>query len=122
MLIEEVIQPVLQRQVRALVGIVENYDEKTNLASVRINDPGTGNDAVLEYVPVVISGGVKQAGPIPGQKVLVDFVNNQYGMPIVVGLVDNAYMAGTRAHSLDHQKHGALISRKALNTRQFVGW
>lgn len=121
-LIEEVVQPVLRMQARVLVGVIEDYDEKTNFASVRINDPGTGTDSVLERVPVVIPGGIKQAGPMPGQKVLVDFINGSYGMPVVVGLIDNAYMAATRAHSLDYQRHGALISRKALSTRQFVGW
>lgn len=122
MLIDEVVLPVLRTQARPLIGVIESYDEKTNLASVRISEPGTGVDSLFERVPVVISGGVKTAGPMPGQKVLVEFINGSYNTPMVVGLVDNAYMAATRGHSQNYQKHGILISRQALSTRQFVGW
>lgn len=118
--------PIVNSTPRLTVGIVGEYYKKTNTADVYLSDVnGVMSTQILADVPVAVVNGLNHCGPYPGQRVLIDFVDGQYGSPVIIGVIERAYNTYTREHNQTHQKRGAflpdLLSKRKYNWEIVIG-
>jgi len=118
-LIDEVVRPVINSTPRLTVGIIMAYHKETNTADIYIvNMNCTMNTQVLTDVPVVLVNGLNHCGPYPGQRVLIDFIDGQYGSPVIIGVIERAYHTTTREHCQTHESRGACLP-DSISTRRY---
>lgn len=113
MLINEVVMPVIVAQPKTTLALVESYDPATNMASIKlINMNGTISNDIIEHVPVMVHNGLKPTAPFPGDRVIVSFLDGQFGSPVIIGVYERTYGVSTRETLLTHRMSGAYLPDK----------
>lgn len=93
-----------------VVAQITFYDNTTNRADLKYDDPSSGGVVTLEGVPVEIpSLGVASAGPFPGDQVYVSFLNNNPTLPRIIGRADGDYKYYSR-ELYEHGRSGSQLT------------
>lgn len=108
--IKNVIEPTQKEAVGMVVAQIIFYDNTTNRADVKYDDPSSGGVVTLTGVQVEIpSLGVASSGPFPGDQVYVCFLNNNPTLPRIIGRADGDYKYYSRK-LYEHSRAGSQLS------------
>ena len=105
-----VVEPALRRRQQDVRGVIVDYNNDTNTATVEFQSPDNESTAIMEHVPVNIgAGGVHAAGPFEGDEVWISFVNGNIALPQVISVIDRNYGLSTKESRLKHVEKGAYV-------------
>ena len=107
--IKQLVKEVNKEKIYTAEGTIVVFDNETMLADVKIPNTNGGGMFRLNKVPMQIgSGGVSQAGPFVGDKVIVSFKNGNIANPVITSLLDKQYSNNFRSIRETHSRKGAL--------------
>lgn len=112
-MIEQLIRPELNKLMTSTEGHVLAIYADHMYADVRIHHPYGEGQYVLKNVPVQMgSGGLSQSGPFCGDKVIVNFKNNNILTPVISGILETNYKDSWASVRLKHSRKGAVVPDK----------
>ena len=107
--LQESIDPIYKQDLGMILAQIVFYDDTTNRADVKYDDPSAGGVVTLKGVPVEIASlGLASAGPFPGDQVYVSFLNNNPTLPRIIGRADGDYKYYSRK-LYEHPRSGAYM-------------
>lgn len=106
---DQVVGPALSQVAGMVIGEVASFTPGHNFGSVVYSSPGSTGQIEKKGVPYMNVFGVKTMCPMPGDSVLIGFINNSYQQPIILGLLDKEYAFQTRPLYESHFRSGSNI-------------
>lgn len=106
---ETVVAPALAQNAGFIIGEVASFTPSHNFGSVVYSTPDSTETIEKRGVPYMNVMGIKTMCPMPGDKVLIGFINNSYQQPIILGLMDKEYAFQSRPLYESHFRRGSNI-------------
>ena len=94
--IKNIVKPLLEERIHQTKGVVVFSAPEFNLCNVEILNPFGAGMALLERVPVQMTGGIHTPGPFVGDEVWVTFSEGKMQQPKITGFTDSNYYNNTR--------------------------
>ena len=108
--IKDIALEPIRENVGLVTGQIVFYDNVTNRAEVKYDDPSNGGVVSAKGVPVEIASlGVSSSGPFPGDQVYIAFLNNNPALPRIIGRADLDYKYYSR-ELYEHGRSGSQLS------------
>lgn len=108
-ILESVVQPALSQMAGMCIGTVTDFVPGHNFGSVVYSTPDSTDQIEKQGVPYMNVIGVKTMCPMPGDDVLIGFINNSYKQPVILGIMDREYAFQTRPLYQSHFRNGSNI-------------
>lgn len=109
-LIKNIIDPNDSSKLSNAIGQVVSYSSEYNKASVFVKGTNGKENYNLKNVPIQLSGiGMHSSSLEEGDMVYIQFNNNSFFQPKIVGFADEKYSLNTKRKE-KHTRKGALIS------------
>lgn len=108
-IIDEIVKPEMQKMVSSVEGHILQLYDANMFADVRIQSINGSGQQTLFKVPIQMgSGGMSQSGPFKGDKVIVNFKNNNQLMPVIVSILETNFDANWQQTRTKHSRKGAV--------------
>lgn len=110
---DNIVGPAVDSIAGSVIGEVVDYNNKLNMATVTYSsgDPDDEEeDIVRTGVPYGISPGIKKTGLFPGDRVIIQFMNNSYKHPYISELIDRNFPFDTRPSMMTHYRKGSNVT------------
>lgn len=107
---DSIVKPALQNQAGLTVGIVMNFNAMTKTGDIKIMDMIGHGEYVAHDVPLMMIGGFKQSDPLPGDEVLISYLDSGYRYPVILGPFDSRFTLKTRNAKQSHFRGGGNAS------------
>ena len=109
-ILDQVVTPALNQMAGMVIGEVRSFNSRLHLGSVVYTSGSNEMPTVKQGVPLVTIKGVKKPAPLPGDPVLIGFMNNSYQQPVILAVLDKEHFYRTRKEETIHFRNGSNIS------------
>lgn len=107
---DTVVEPYISKLAKNTTGHIKSIDNEHMVATVCVTNQHGYGQLELTGVPIQIgSGGLSQAGPFVGDRVIVEYQNFNPHTPVIVSILDRNHDTITREQRLKHERKGAYI-------------
>ncbi len=119
---DKIVRPAVDNIAGITIGVVVESSSVTQTARVRVSNHDESSEIrILKPAPIMTIGGVKQSAPLPGDTVMVAFLDNKHTHPIIIGKVDLEHQLRTREEKEKHFRSGSHIT-DYYNDREGMDW
>lgn len=109
--IQQIANEVVQNTPLSIVGHIFDVDAFNMCCDVIIHNPHGPGEKIVYNVPTQIgSGGVSQAGPFIGDRVILAFLKGNLQNGTITSILDRNHKIATREQRLKHSRKGAYLT------------
>lgn len=109
-IMDKVVAPALSQIAGLVVGEVRAFNSRFHLGTVAYSSSSESDIIVKKGVPFAVTKGIKKSSPMPGDPVLIGFINNSYQQPVILAVLDKEHFHYTRNEDNIHMRKGSNVS------------
>ena len=115
-IVDNVVEPYMNKLSKTTTGHIKEMNHEHMVATVCVSNPHGYGQLELTAVPIQLgSGGVSQAGPFIGDRVMIEYQNFNPHTPVIVSILDRNHDTITREQRLKHERKGAYVPDEICN-------
>lgn len=107
---DKVVAPALDQMAGLVIGEVRAFNARLHIGTVAYSASSESDVIVKRGVPFTVTKGVKKSAPLPGDPVLLGFLNNSYQQPVILAVLDKEHFHRTRTGETIHLRKGSNVS------------